>query len=344
MEASQALARLFVMRHSDEDLRRRGQNLMIVLWGLMGVSVASLPVSIAYGRVGSVLNALVVLPLGLGLLALTAQGRVNLVSIILVCANAASLVLVPVFGSAQFSVIAYYFVINLLVAGVVMRPSQIWATLALSLGALALTTALSWGARQEVTNVLIVAINTGVILIFAAVIAFIGAVTTARALREARQSREEAQRASAALAENLATLESQAARLRETEHMLRSLVGDLETTTVSLADGVLLAPVVGRIDAARAEALLGRLLSAASAGQTRLMVIDIAAVPAVDTQVALALLQTARALRLIGCRVALTGISAEVAATLADFQLRLDEVITARSPQEVLAMSGSAPL
>lgn len=342
MQSTSTLARLFIMRHPDEDVRRRGQNLLIVLWGLICLSVLSMPSSLLNGMFGSLLNSIVVLPLGGWLLWMTHRGWVSGVAWTSIVANTLSLVLVPVLGSAPFAAIVYYFILNILIAGSVMRPGAIWSVLGLNFAALLLTAYLSRNSPQEAISTTIITINVSLLLAFVALIAFLNSTTTTRALRETGKSREEAQRASQALAANLATLESQAARLQETEQMLRSLVGDLETPTVALADGVLLAPIVGQMDEARAALLQSRLLAAAGAGKTRLMVIDVAGVRSVDTQVASGLLQTARALRLIGCNVAITGISSDVAATLAGFQLSLEEIITARSPQEVLAIAEPA--
>ena len=133
--------------------------------------------------------------------------------------------------------------------------------------------------------------------------------------------------------ERAAELERQTVRLQETEHMLRTLITTLETPTVPLASGVLLAPIVGQLDSRRAEALVHRLLTVASAERTRLMVIDIAGVPAFDTQVAQSLLRAAQALELIGCRVALTGISPTTAQTITALGIRMDNIMIARSPQ-----------
>jgi anti-anti-sigma regulatory factor len=52
--------------------------------------------------------------------------------------------------------------------------------------------------------------------------------------------------------------------------------------------------------------------------------------------VAKALLDTAQALRLLGCRVTISGISAEVASTLTSQQVEITGVQTVRSPQEAL--------
>ncbi|GIV91071.1 MAG: hypothetical protein KatS3mg055_3589 [Chloroflexus sp.] len=56
----------------------------------------------------------------------------------------------------------------------------------------------------------------------------------------------------------------------------------------------------------------------------------------IDTAVANALTQTVRALRLLGCRVILTGISAQVALTLTHIGIELSELDVAASPQEAL--------
>ncbi|MFN8476378.1 MAG: STAS domain-containing protein [Kouleothrix sp.] len=54
------------------------------------------------------------------------------------------------------------------------------------------------------------------------------------------------------------------------------------------------------------------------------IVLDIAGVTIVDTQVAKALLQSAQALRLLGCTVTITGISSIVATTLTHLGIALD--------------------
>ena len=122
------------------------------------------------------------------------------------------------------------------------------------------------------------------------------------------------------------------------QQQLLGLVTTLETPVVVLAEGVLLAPVVGRLDSQRAAALTARLLTAASGRRARLVVLDIAGVSAIDADVARALLQSVRALRLLGCAVTVTGISAEVAMSFTRLSISLGDVATAQSPQEALEL------
>ena len=56
----------------------------------------------------------------------------------------------------------------------------------------------------------------------------------------------------------------------------------------------------------------------------------------IDSSVAQSLLNTARALRLLGCDVALSGISAAIAAMLTSLDFNLEGVSVVRGPQEVL--------
>jgi anti-anti-sigma regulatory factor len=130
-------------------------------------------------------------------------------------------------------------------------------------------------------------------------------------------------------------LQEQNTRQRE----LIDLVATLETPSVQIADGVLLAPVVGTLDSQRAQALMSRLLDSVYRQRTRLVILDVVGVPLVDTAVAQALTETVRAVHLLGCAVTVTGISAEIATTLIHLGVPLNELHTAASPQEALAQA-----
>jgi anti-anti-sigma regulatory factor len=138
-------------------------------------------------------------------------------------------------------------------------------------------------------------------------------------------------------AQELAAANEQMAAQIEQQRRLIDLVAALEIPLVALAEGVLLAPIVGHLDARRAQAFMTRLLQEAQSLRARMIVLDIAGVAAVDTSVAHALLDTSRALRLLGCEVALSGISATVAATMTSLGVDLADVAIVRGPQEALA-------
>ena len=151
---------------------------------------------------------------------------------------------------------------------------------------------------------------------------------------QAELAREQSERQTLRLAQQAEALTAQNAQ----QQQLLELVTTLETPVVTLAEGVLLAPVVGRLDGQRAATLMSRLLGAVGSRRARLVVIDIAGVAVVDAEVARALLQSVQALRLLGCAVIVTGFSAEVAMLFARLGITLGDVATAQSPQEALSL------
>jgi anti-anti-sigma regulatory factor len=120
------------------------------------------------------------------------------------------------------------------------------------------------------------------------------------------------------------------------QQQLLELVSALEVPTITLSDGILLAPVVGVMDSQRASRFMGRVLENVTEARARLLIIDIAGVPVVDSDVAKALTRTAQAVRLLGCDVCLSGISAAVAMTLAHSGIGLNQIRTVRSLQDLL--------
>jgi rsbT co-antagonist protein RsbR len=110
---------------------------------------------------------------------------------------------------------------------------------------------------------------------------------------------------------NLQTLGRQQAAIRE-----------LSTPVIRVHDQVLLLPLIGTIDSQRAEQVMETVLMRITEEKAEVIIIDIAGVPVVDTEVADHLLKTTAAVRLLGARTILTGITAQVARTI--IQLGVD--------------------
>lgn len=91
---------------------------------------------------------------------------------------------------------------------------------------------------------------------------------------------------------------------------------ELNTPLIPLAEDVVVMPLIGSIDSARAGQVLETLLEGVSRHRARIAILDITGLPVVDTQVAAVLLQAAQAVKLLGSEVLLTGIGPEVAQTL----------------------------
>lgn len=112
---------------------------------------------------------------------------------------------------------------------------------------------------------------------------------------------------------------------------------ELSTPLVPIAEGVVAMPLIGTIDDARAQQIMETLLEGIGAHQAETAILDITGVRVVDTQVASALLRTAKAVQLLGAQVVLTGISAEVAQALVHLETEMRGVVTRSNFQSGIA-------
>lgn len=122
----------------------------------------------------------------------------------------------------------------------------------------------------------------------------------------------------------------------EEQRQLVDLVTTLETPAVRLADGVLLAPLIGGIDSRRAETLTQRLLNDIASQRTHTLLLDLSGVAMVDTAVARAITNMIGAVQLLGVSVTISGITAPVAQTMSQLGIFFENVTFVRSPQEAI--------
>ena len=114
----------------------------------------------------------------------------------------------------------------------------------------------------------------------------------------------------------------------------QAMLRELSTPLIPLADEVVAMPLVGRIDNSRAVQIMEILLEGIAKYQAEVAILDISGVRVIDTQVANALLQAARAAQLLGTRVVLTGISQEVAQTVVHLGADLSGIVTLANLQD----------
>lgn len=96
---------------------------------------------------------------------------------------------------------------------------------------------------------------------------------------------------------------------------------DLSAPVIPVLPGVLIAPLIGALDSARATELTSNVLSMVEREHANHVIFDITGVPLVDTHVAQVLLQTTTAVRLLGAQAFLVGIRPEVAQTMVALNL-----------------------
>jgi anti-anti-sigma factor len=108
----------------------------------------------------------------------------------------------------------------------------------------------------------------------------------------------------------------------------REAILALSSPVIQVWEGILTLPLVGQIDARRAQAIIETLLTAIVEHQAEVVIIDVTGVAVIDTMVANYLISAARAAQLLGSQVVLSGISAEIAQTLVQIGFDGSNLIT----------------
>lgn len=328
-------SQLITVHHPEPSMRRRGRLLAIVLLAVIALAILFLPMVLF--RPNPLFGLSLIVGCSLiygGLLRLAHRGMIMLSAWLFCLTMLAAIVGGTMFGGDLAS--SFYLVLAINAAAIVLPPSHIWRVLLIALIGVALVVLRSpqllLAERGPSMLIGAIALLTGT-----AVLAYMGGRATDTALGTADRNAERAEAALLQSESQARELAAHATALSAAEERLRGLVATLETPAVALADGVLLAPIVGAIDSRRAQQITERLLDSIAGQRVQLLILDLAGVAMVDTAVTATLLQIAQAVRLLGCKVVITGVAPAVAVTITSLGASLEGIETARSPQEVLA-------
>ena len=100
-------------------------------------------------------------------------------------------------------------------------------------------------------------------------------------------------------------------------------IRELSTPVLQVGDRLLIMPLVGKIDSARARQIAERLLVAIRDRRAQGVVLDVTGVPEADAAIANHLVMVCDAARLMGAAIAITGVSSHMAQTLVGLGTRL---------------------
>lgn len=218
------------------------------------------------------------------------------------------------------------------------RSFSIGATVLCVLVAIPLVVLNQSATDTQIAPLLLTFLKTSsIVALFVAIWAFLDRTMAAQmqALQIADQRADEAEAARQATEVARREIEQRALE----QQRLLELIDVLELPVLTIEDRVLLAPLVGRLDSRRTEALRGRLLEMVASRRAHTVIIDVTGISFIDTAVAKALIDTATAIRLLGARTIVSGIGPSVAQTLVHLNVGLAEIATAPNPEAALRLA-----
>ncbi|NSC20188.1 STAS domain-containing protein [Streptomyces albus subsp. chlorinus] len=112
---------------------------------------------------------------------------------------------------------------------------------------------------------------------------------------------------------------------------------ELSTPVVHLWQKVLAVPLIGNLDTARSQVVMENLLEAIQSREASVAIIDITGVPTVDTSVAQHLMQTVKAVRLMGADCVISGVRPGIAQTIVQLGIDLSDILTRATLADALA-------
>jgi rsbT co-antagonist protein RsbR len=342
---------MMTIESRDEDLCRRGRNVVLLALGSMCMALLALVALLLLGN-----NSANLLLIGLmllvyvGVLGLVRRGRVALGSLILIASIAVATV-VGALVNHTLSVAPFYLIMPVLIASLCLQPSQIWPVAAAMLAALGL---MILGLPSNPLNDPLgaqVVMGSFLLLGIVTLMSLLGANSTNAALRAELQARQAAEAAVLALQNTNTDLEALVhertaalqTRADEQAHLLaeieqqRNTIHELSVPVIPISLDTLVMPLVGALDSARLQEIQTQALHALEHSSARHLVLDITGVALVDTQVAQGLLRVVQAVQLLGAEGLLVGIRPEVAQAIIGLGLNLQSIYTARDLQTALA-------
>ncbi|NDV22049.1 STAS domain-containing protein [Desulfovibrio sp. JC022] len=112
---------------------------------------------------------------------------------------------------------------------------------------------------------------------------------------------------------------------------------EISTPAISLWEGIIVLPLVGVVDSFRAQQMMQAMLSKIKETASKIIILDIQGVAAVDTAVANHLIKITKATKLMGCKCLISGISPAVAETIVQLGIDLGDIETSSTLKDALA-------
>lgn len=134
-------------------------------------------------------------------------------------------------------------------------------------------------------------------------------------------------------------MEEKNVQLEKLAEAQKQAIAQMSTPIARLWEGILLLPLVGMLTVERVKEVLINILENIVQSQAKVFILDISGVGVIDSYSANHFVKIAKATRLMGCTCILSGISPEVAQTMVELGVSIDEIETTGTMKDALERS-----
>jgi len=107
-----------------------------------------------------------------------------------------------------------------------------------------------------------------------------------------------------------------------------AMLTEMVTPIAQVWDEILLIPIIGTVDSNRTQTIMDKCLQKVLDTESKVTILDITGVPAVDTAVANHIIKISRATRLMGCTCIISGIVPAVAQSIVNLGIDIGDIVT----------------
>lgn len=338
----------------DDDVRQRGKMLALLALFLIGFAILTIPLALRSTQpaismiteVGAIFFYCVVL-------FLARRGMVGVGAFLFLGVMLLGIVL-PMMRVQQAGATGFYLVLPVVVAGLTLRPVQIWLVLLACVVGLGAVVAINpvFQTQASMTSL----VGAGALLLIVTLLSYIGARTMAKALTDARMAHGNAEQAAQHLIQANSELEERVGeRTRDLQRAVEegnrreahltaalthneqqaSIIRDMSVPVIPISDMILIMPLIGALDSTRLALVREQALQAIQMRNSRVLILDITGVPIIDSQVAQGIINVTQATRLLGAEVVLVGVRPEVAQTIVGLGITFQGLRTSSDLQSI---------
>jgi len=119
----------------------------------------------------------------------------------------------------------------------------------------------------------------------------------------------------------------------------RVMISNMEIPILQMTDGLMMIPLIGLLDSTKSQKLMENILFEIKVKEVKVIIIDIQGISMMDSAVAAHIVKITKATKLMGCEAIVSGISPEVAQTIVNLGINVENMRTTSNLKDAIKLA-----